>query len=275
MPIVSLDHLTVFELTPPELVSIASQVGFSHVGVRLQPAAPGERQHPMIGDTPMLRETLSRMEDSGVKVLDVGVFRLKKETDIGSFEPVFAAAAKLGAAHAVVNGDEPHEETLTDLFSRLCDLGRPYALAMNLEATPWSGLRTITQAARIVRNAKRDNGRVLIDTIHVDRSGGSAKEIASIPADMIAYAQVCDGYPPRPTDFDTMIFQARNERAFPGEGSLDLASMVRALPPGIPLSLECPTKRLEGSLTVVERAKRGRTAVKALLGSIGAASTDA
>src|SRR5512139_4054192 len=92
MPIVSLDHLTVFELTPPELVSIASQVGFSHVGVRLQPAAPGERQHPMIGDTPMLRETLSRMEDSGVKVLDVGVFRLKKETDIGSFEPVFAAA---------------------------------------------------------------------------------------------------------------------------------------------------------------------------------------
>jgi hypothetical protein len=35
---------------------------------------------------------------------------------------------------------------------------------------------------------------------------------------------------PRPADFDTMIFQARGERAFPGEGGIDLASMLRALP---------------------------------------------
>lgn len=272
MPIISLDHLTVFELTPPELVSAASQAGFSHVGVRLQPAAPGEKQHPMIGDTPMLRETLSRMADSGVKVLDVGVFRLKKDTDIGGFESVFVTAVKLGATHAVVNGDEPNEEILAGLFSHLCDLGRPYALTMNLEATPWTGVRTITQAARIVRNVNRNNGRVLVDTLHVDRSGGSAEEIASIPKDLIAYAQICDGYAPRPTDFDTMIFQARNERAFPGEGSLDLASMVRALPPGIPLSLECPTKRLERPLTAVERAQRCLASIKSLLGSVVAAS---
>jgi hypothetical protein len=38
-----------------------------------------------------------------------------------------------------------------------------------------------------------------------------------------------------------MIFQARNERRFPGEGNLDLRSMLRALPTGIPWSLEAPT----------------------------------
>lgn len=272
MRIISLDHLTVFELTPPELVSTASQAGFGYIGVRLQPAAPDERQHPMIGDTPMLRETLARMVDTGVKVFDVGVFRLKKETDIENFESVFATAAKLGAVHAVVNGDERNEDVLTDLFSRLCDLGRPYSLTINLEATPWTGVGTVSQAARVVLDANRANGRVLIDTIHVDRSGGSAQEIASLPPDLVEYAQICDAYGPRPTDFDTMIYQARNERAFPGEGNLELAGMVQAMPPGIPLSLECPTKRLAESLPAVERAKRGRAAVEALLASCAAAS---
>ena len=265
MRILSLDHLTVFELTPPELVGTAALAGFSHVGVRLQPAAPGEKQHPMIGDTPMLRETLARMADTGVKLLDAGVFRLRKDMDIPGLEPVFATAAKLGAAHVVVNGDEPDEAVLADLFARLCDLGRRYALTANLEATPWTGVRTLTQAARIVGGVNRPNGRVLVDTIHVDRSGGSAAEIASIPASLIAYAQICDARGPRPKDFDTMIFQARNERAFPGEGNLDLAGMLRALPPGIPLSLECPTNELAKTLPAVERAKRGRAAIESLL----------
>lgn len=275
MRIVSLDHLTVFELTPPELVGTAALAGFSYVGVRLQPAAPGEKQHPMIGDTPMLRETLSRMADTGVKVLDAGVFRLRKGMDILGLEPVFATAAKLGAAHLVVNGDEPDEAVLAELFADLCDLGRRYTLIVNLEATPWTGVRTLTQAARIVGKAGRTNGCVLVDPIHVDRAGGSAAEIASLPPAIIAYAQICDAHGPRPKDFDTMIFQARNERAFPGEGNLDLAGMLRALPPGIPLSLECPTNRLARTLPAVERARRGRAAVESLLATIAASATGA
>ena len=89
-------------------------------------------------------------------------------------------------------------------------------------------------------SVNRPNGRVLVDTIHVDRSGGSAAEIASMPPTLIAYAQICDAHGPRPADFETMIFQARNERAFPGEGNLDLAGMLRALPPGIPLESRMP-----------------------------------
>ena len=275
MRIISLDHLTVFELTPPELVGAAAFAGFSHVGVRLQPAAPGEKQHPMIGDTPMLRETLSRMADTGVKVLDAGVFRLRKGMDIPGLEPVFATAAKLGATHLVVNGDEPDEAVLAELFAGLCDLGRAYALTVNLEATPWTGVRTLTQAARIVRSVNRPNGRVLVDTIHVDRSGGSAAEIAALPPALIAYAQICDARGPRPADFETMIFQARNERAFPGEGNLDLAGMLRALPPGIPLSLECPTNELAKTLPAAERAKRGRAAIDSLLAAAAGASSGA
>ncbi len=269
MPILSLDHLTLFELTPPELVHTASLAGFTHVGLRLNPAAPGEHQHPMLGDTPMRRETLARMRESGVGVLDIGVLRLRQGMETEALEPVLESAARIGATHAVVNGDEPDPAILADLLARLCELGRTYGLAMNLEPTPWTGVRTLAEAVRVVQSTGQPNARVLIDTLHLDRSGGTPEDIAAVPRALIAYAQVCDAHGPRPADFGTMIFQARNERAFPGEGDLDLGAMLRALPSGIALSLEAPTQTLAQTLSALERAKRGRAALAALARTSG------
>lgn len=269
MPIVSLDHLTLFELTPPELVAVAAAAGFTHVGLRLNPAAPpAERQHPMLGDSPMRRETLARLRDTGVHVFDVGVFRLKRGIDVAAFEPVMASAAALGAGHAVVNGDEPDPALLADLLHRLCELGRGYGIVMNLEATPWTGVPTIGAAMRVVQACGHAGARVMVDTLHVDRSNATPADLAQVPSALIAYVQVCDGTGPRPADFDTMIYQARNERAFPGEGNLDLAGMLCALPERIPLSLEAPVTSLAATLTPVKRAKRGRDAVASLLATV-------
>ena len=220
----------------------------------------------MIGDTPMRRETLARMHATGTRVFDIGVLRLRKETKVADFEPVLESAARLGASHAVVNGDEPDQRLLADLLARLCELGRAYGLTMNLEFTPWTGVRTLADAIRVVEAAGSPEARVLIDTIHVDRSGGKP-EIAATPSALVAYAQVRDAHGPRPQpqDFDTMIFQARNERGFPGEGNLDLRAMIRALPRDIPLSLEAPTKKLAQKLSALERARRRRAPVASLL----------
>lgn len=269
MCLISLDHLSVFELTPPELVRTAARSGFKHVGMRLHPAAPTEHQHPMTGRSPMLHETAALLQDTGVSVFDFGVFRLKGDTRVADFEPVLEAAATLRARHAVVNGDESDPQRLAELFARLCELGQGYGMTLNLEPTPWTGVQNLAQATRVVQAAAQANGRVMIDTLHLDRVGGGAADIATVPTALIAYAQICDGVGPRPCDFETMIFQARNERAFPGEGDIDLASMVRALPPMTPLSLEAPTRYAAEGMTALERAKRGHRSVAALLASIG------
>lgn len=265
MPILSLDHLTLFELTPPQLVDTAGRAGFTHVGLRLNPAAPGEHQHPMIGDTPMRRETIAALRDRGVAVLDFGVLRLKPETVIEAFEPVLEAGATLGARNVVVNGDEPDPARLADLLARLCELGARYDLCMNLEFTPWTGLNSLASAIAVVQASGRPEARVMVDTIHVDRSLGTPADIAAVPRSLINYAQLCDGHGPRPADFDTMIYQARNERGFPGEGNIDLAGMLRALPRGIPLSIEAPTAELARTLSPLERAARALASTRALL----------
>ncbi len=264
--IVSLDHLTVFELTPPQVVRCAAAAGYRHVGLRLKPAAAsGEAQHPIVGNTPMRRETLAALHDTGIEVLDWGVLRLKAETVVADFEPWLETAVALGAHHALVNGDAADDATLTDLFGQLCELGRRYDTTFHFEPTPWTGLKTLAQAVRIVRATGQTNGRVMIDTLHVDRVGNTAADIAKVPADLIECVQLCDGTMPRPTDLETMIAQARGERAFPGEGGIDLVSMLRAAPPGIPLSLECPTRYRALGMPALERAKRGRAAVAALM----------
>lgn len=265
MHTVSLDHLTVFELSPPEVVRTAAESGYGHVGLRIKPAAPGEHQHPVVGDTPMRRETLAALRDTGVNVLDWGVLRLARETVVTNFEPWLETALALGARHAVVNGDESDEPRLIGLFGQLCEFGARFGMSFHLEPTPWTGLSTLAQASRVVAAAGQHNGKVMIDTLHVDRVRNSAADIALVPADRVVYAQICDGVMPRPTDFETMIFQARTERAFPGEGGIDLASMLRALPPGIPLSLECPTRHRAQGMPALERARRGRRAVDELL----------
>ena len=271
MTTISLDHLTLLELTPPELVAVAHAAGFTHVGLRLNPAAPpGERQHPMLGDAPMRRETLARMRDTGVAVFDFGVFRLKRGVDVRAFEPVLETAAVLGAERAVVNGDEPDAKLLADLLARLCELGAGYGVRMQLEPTPWTGIPTLAAGVHVLELCAHPDARLMIDTLHADRSKATLADLAAVPPSLIEYVQVCDAAGPRPTDFETMIFQARNERAFPGERNLDLAGMLRALPAAIPWSLETPVASLAATLTPVERAKRGMEATKALVAAVAA-----
>lgn len=271
MTTISLDHLTLFELTPPQLVEVAAAAGFTHVGLRLNPAAPpGEPQHPMLGNSPMRRETLARMRETGVVVFDFGVFRLKRGVDVCAFEPVLETAAVLGAKHAVVNGDDPDPQTLAELLRRLCELGHGYGIRMNLEPTPWTGIPTLGAALRVIESCAHPGARVMVDTIHADRSNTTLEALAQVPRSLIDYVQVCDASGPRPTDFDTMIYQARNERAFPGEGNLDLVGMLCALPAGVPLSLESPARSLASRLTPVQRARRGRQATESLAAAVSA-----
>jgi sugar phosphate isomerase/epimerase len=63
---------------------------------------------------------------------------------------------------------------------------------------------------------------------------------------------------------EEIIRQARSDRLFPGEGGLDLRGLLRALPAGIPLSLEVPVSQ---KLPPLERARRALDATKAILAS--------
>jgi sugar phosphate isomerase/epimerase len=261
----SLAHLTVLDATPPELVTVAAAAGFRRVGIRLT-ATPsvGVPPYDMLGDTQMLRETLSRLADTGVSVLDVEFLRFEPETPVGIPEGFLEAGARLGAKYVLVMSAEPDEARTLERFGELCDGAAQYGLHVCLEFAIYTGVRTLAHAARMVQAAGRSNASVLVDALHFSRSGGTPADIASVEPSLFRYAQICDAAPDMPADVPGLIREARTGRLLPGDGVLPLVALVRALPGTATLSVEAPVRATAG-LPALERAQRAYQAMQALL----------
>jgi sugar phosphate isomerase/epimerase len=264
---ISLAHLTVLDTTPPELVSVAAAAGFRTIGMRLT-ATPsvGVPPYDVLRDGPTLRETLLRLKDTGITVLDTEFLRFEVGEPVGVPEGFLEVSARLGATHVLVMSAEPEEARTLERFGELCDRAAPYGLGVGLEFAVYTGVRTLAQAAHVVAESKRANASVVVDALHFSRSGGLPAHIREVDPSRFRYAQICDAGPdmPHPTDTPALIREARTGRLLPGEGVLPLAELVAALPEGVPLAVEAPC-RATADLPAVERARRAYRAFAALL----------
>lgn len=266
--IFSLAALTVLELSPPAMVEAAARAGYSHVGLRLEPATPQEYHFPLVADLSLRRQTAKALGDTGVKVLDIEILRLKPDTHVRSFEIFLEVGAEFGATELLIAGNDPDETRLTDNFAQLCDLALPYGIYPHLEFMPWTDAPDLTKALRIVENAGRANGCVLVDAFHFNRSRSSLAELAAaVQANpqRFRYTQMCDVAGPVPDSMDEILRQARNERRFPGDGDCDLRGLLQALPRNVPISIEAPTRQ-EPPLDGAERAAAGLGKMLAVMG---------
>jgi len=265
---ISLAHLTVLDTTPPELVTVAAAAGFRTIGIRLT-ATPsvGIPPYDILREGPILRETLLRLADTGVSVLDTEFLRFEPDQPVGVPEGFLEVSARLGAKNVLVMSAEPDEARTIDRFGDLCDRAARYGLQVGLEFAVYTGVRTLAHAAQVVAKARRPNASVLVDALHFSRSGGIPAHIGQVDAALFRYAQICDASAdvPAPTDTPALIREARTGRLLPGEGALPLAELVAALPAGVPLAIEAPC-RATAELPAVERAKRAYAALSALVG---------
>jgi len=262
----SLAHLSVLDATPPELVTVAAQAGFRKIGIRLS-ATPsvGVPPYDMLGDTPLLRETLARLAATGVSVLDVEFLRFEPEMPTGIPEGFLEAGARLGAQYVLVMSTEPLEGRTIERFRDLCDRAQQYGLHVCLEFAIYTGVRTLADAARVVKHSGCANASVLVDALHFSRSGGLPSDIAGIDPSLFRYAQICDAVAAIPSETADLIREARTGRLLPGEGALPLRDLVAALPATIPLAVEAPVRATAG-LPALERARRAWRSMQALLG---------
>ena len=104
---ISLAHLTVLDTTPPELVTVAAAAGFRTIGIRLT-ATPsvGIPPYDILRDGPILRETLLRLADTGVSVLDTEFLRFEPDRPVGVPEGFLEVSARQGAQNLEVKSGE-------------------------------------------------------------------------------------------------------------------------------------------------------------------------
>jgi len=235
----SLAYLTVNASSVPDAVSIAAQLGYAFVGLRVQPNAPGAPYQPLIGEGAILRETQARMRDTGVGVYDLEIIRIGEQFRTQDHLPLMEVGQTLGARAVLIAADDPDESRLAEHYAQLCEFMQPFGLTADLEFMPWTAVKDAKAALRVIERAGRPvNAGLLVDALHFGRSTTTLADIAAIPRELLHYAQICDA--PAGLNFTTeeLIHAARQERLLPGEGSIDVTGLFETLPQDLPVSVE-------------------------------------
>jgi sugar phosphate isomerase/epimerase len=123
-------------------------------------------------------------------------------------------------------------------LSRICR-----AVSINVPHSPRCPLFTIPDLATALatlRHAGPKKMRLVIDTLHLVRSGAGAKDIAALDSELIGYVQLCDGR--MQATREQYMYEARFERMAPGAGEMPLLDILAALPRHLAVGLEIPMR---------------------------------
>jgi sugar phosphate isomerase/epimerase len=236
------------------MIQIAGETGYDFVSLRLEPVTPDEPRFPFTTDRTLVADVVDALDEYGVSLLDVELVRTDPGTQVADFAAFAEVAAEMGARHVVTQVPEPDTERAVELFGEVCDLANSYGITADLEFIPWSPTADLDDAARIVRQAGRPNGGVLVDTLHFARSHSSLSRLAELPREMFNFVQLCDAADQLSNSEEELIRVARSDREPPGEGAIDLGPIVEAIP-RVPYALEVPNDAKRKELGDLEYAR--------------------
>ena len=225
---------------PLDLVRLAAQAGFDQVGaLRIVPTLAGAGAS-LVADRRLLAATRRTLAECGLRVLDVEVFRLGPG-GAAEAEPLLEVGAELGAQHllTMVVDEEPgrRRETVHELAA----LAAGYGVVPVVEFMVFSAVRTLADALALVDGLPVDRVGVLVDALHLSRSGGHPRDLDGVPVGRLPYVQLNDSLDAGPADSpDDALVEAVSNRLAPGEGVLPLGDLLGRLAPEAPVSVEAP-----------------------------------
>jgi sugar phosphate isomerase/epimerase len=258
---ISLASGVVPEFGPLDTVRAAATAGFDAVGLWVEP----EDWTPAT-----TRDVRAALADTGLPLLDVEVIWLKPDSSMDQHRRSIDIGAELGAANVLCVSSDPDHAATAARLNALCRHAEGSAMRVALEFGIFTEVRDLRTALGVLEAAAHPLAALLIDPIHVDRSGSSIAEIAALDPALLPYAQFCDAPAkrPDPADFDAVITDAIDLREQCGAGALPLGALYRALPAGIPLSIELRSKALRDRFPgAAERACAVAAATRAWLGA--------
>jgi sugar phosphate isomerase/epimerase len=283
---VGVGHLTMLDAAPPDFVQLAHDAGFEAVGIRIGVASPTEEPWPMSIGSPMLTETLARMDATGMVVQDVEIVVITPDTRPENSDALFEVSARLGARFLNVMVTDPDVGRAHDTFAVLCERARPYGLRPCMEGISYTAVRDLATANRVLDGT---GGGLIVDPLHIQRSGDDIADLLRVEPSDLGYLQLCDGPREVPATMpvperlprgqsagaDVRQLESRAGRLLPGEGDIPVADFAAALPADLPVSVEAPNRALLEALGPEAFLRRAREAARRVLDTAASLSSGA
>ncbi len=248
-PLLSLAAGVMPEFSPQQTVEAAAKGGWPAVGIWYDP----ETWTP--ATTIEIRD---RIADAGLVALDIEVIWLKPGPDDPAHFAAIDAGAEIGARNVLVVSSEPDPARTAEKLARLSDHAAAAGMRVCLEFAAFTTAGNVQSALAILDTGGCEHVGLLIDPLHLTRTGGSPADLAAIDPYRFPYAQFCDAPAsgPPPSDVPAIIHEALDLRLMPGDGALPLTELLAVLPRDTPLSVELRSAALrDGYPDPVERAK--------------------
>ena len=135
-------------------------------------------------------------------------------------------------------------------------------LTVELEYVPIAGVRTLGGAVDVLRKVNRKNAGLMIDIHHFHRAQDNPAELAKLPKEWFRFAHLCDAPAEIPSEQTEMVRILREARSYVGEGGIDIAPILNAMPV-VPYSIELPNLERVAESGYAEHARRCLESAKA------------
>ena len=146
--------------------------------------------------------------------------------------------------HVVVGSGSSDPKEVVERFAALCNRAGGSSVVVVLEFQPTSSIGSLSAALDVVAQAGYANGGVLVDSLHLARSGGAPADLIALAPHLVPYLRIADG---AAVLLDCSPSGLRDEalhgRLLPGHGDLPLGDVLAAVP-NVPLSIELRSRQL-------------------------------
>nr|WP_047169822.1 TIM barrel protein [Sphingomonas sp. Y57] len=274
-----IDFLTVFALPPVAFVELAADLGAPSVSLILEPLDYNPEGYPpwsLRTDPALRRDLVAAARDRGVTLaLGEGVV-VRPGLDVRDiYAGDIAIMAELGVRCINILSFDPDMGRTFDQYALLAEMAGAVGIDSAIEFSRGRPSTPDLQTALAAwRHVGRPDCRIVLDTMHLVRSGGTPADIAALAPGTIGYVQLCDVplAPGHPIYFEEAAFS----RLPPGEGELPLFDILMALRDSPTVSIEVPMRAAaESGIGPRERAERALAPARVLLDRVAAARATA
>jgi sugar phosphate isomerase/epimerase len=267
-----IENISVFGLPPVEFVNLAADLGCRYISTGLEPIEYNPHGYPRFSlrqNKALRREMVAAMRHRGVSISLGEGFTIRPGLDVCEQRAAdLDVMCELGVKRINTVSMDPDRARTFDQLAALVEIAAAAGVEVTTELAPGLTVADLPTALAAVRHVGRPNFRLLIDTMHLVRSGSGATDLAAIDPHLIGYIQLSDA--PLAARYSTYFEEAMFERMAPTTGELPLLEVLRALPRDLPVGIEVPLRsQAEAGLGPRERLGPVVESARRLLAQVG------
>lgn len=268
--LLGVEFQTAFCMPPVELVHLAADLGCGNISMV---AAMDDRYNPygfepfsLRDDAELRRRTIDAMAERSVAISLGEGFVVRPGAHIRDKARDLEVMAELGVTRVNVVTMDPDIQSSFDQFGMFVEMAAAHGMETTMEFARSLTVTDLDTALKALQHVGRPDFRLLIDTMHVVRSGNTAAELAALDPSLIGYVQLSDHTLHQQ---GAVYREDSSDRMVPGEGEMPLADILAALPAGLVIGVEVPMRsKAEAGDTAEECVRRAVHGARGVLATV-------